>query len=615
MQKYSNRLLSRWWLIPLIIVLLIPAAAQAQSKTLYWERYDVDITVQQNGDLLVEEQQTIVFTSGSFHYGYRTIPMDKTDGIVNVEVWEQSQQYTQSSSQDEYTFSVKEEGNELVVHWYFPYTSNSRHTFIFRYTVQSGIKMNSKEGDSIFWKAIPPDHSFPIESARVTVRFPSGVDLGDIVSYGAQAESTTEGDTVTFVAAREIPAGKEMEIGIAFAPGLVQADKPDWQTRQEAADIFNLLLGGLGALLLVGGLMGVLLLWYLRGRDPQIGLAAEYLSEPPSDTPPGIAGTLIDERADMQDVIASLVDLARRGYLEMIETQASRGLLGLGGGSEFTFRRTGKSWDDLLPFERTILKKIFGRRNERSLTDLKNKFYTAIPKIQKRLYQQTVTLKFFRTDPETVRGRYAGLGVGLLVVTAGIGFLAFSLLAETTGAIICPFISIGIAAIALIIVGQAMPVKTRQGAEETAKWKAFKRYLEDIDRYAQLEEATDQFDRYLPYAIAFGIERSWINKFAAVPSTPIPIWYYPVWMGSHTSRGRRGSFEGRRGGQAPSLDGMSKGMTTGLAGMSAGLTSMLNTASSTLTSQPQSSGGSSGSWGGGGFSSGGGGGGGSAGFG
>jgi uncharacterized membrane protein YgcG len=599
-----------WWLL-LLIALLLPASVQAQSQSLFWERYDVDITVTKEGDLLVEERQSITFTSGSFHYGYRTIPMDKTDGIVNVEVWEGGTQFLPSSSGSEYTFRANEEGNELIVYWYFPYTSNSSHTYTFRYTVKGGVKINEEEGDSIFWKAIPPDHSFPIRNSRVTVRFPSGVDLGDIVSYGASAEATVEGDTVTFVASRQIPAGQEMEIGIAFGPGLVTADKPDWQAHEETAGTLNLVLGVLGFLLLVGGLLGVLLLWYLRGRDPEVGLVAEYLSEPPSDVPPGVAGTLVDERADMQDVIATLVDLARRGYLEMVETQASRGLFGLGSASEFTFRRTEKSWDGLLSFERTLLDKILGRRTERDLSDLKNKFYTAIPQIRKGLYKQTVENQFFRTDPDTVRGRFAGLGIGLLVLTAGIGFLAVAALSDAAGGVICPFVGVGVAAVALIIVGQAMPVKTRKGSEEAAKWKAFKRYLQDIERYAKLEEATDQFDRYLPYAIAFGVERTWINKFASVPATPVPIWYFPVWTSGH--RIGEGARPSTRGGQAPSLDGMSRGIGSGLAGMSAGLTSMLNTASSTLVSRPQSSGG--GGWSGGGFSAGGGGGGGSAGFG
>jgi len=600
-----------WWFLLLIAVLLLPASVQAQSKSLFWERYDVDITVTKEGDLLVEERQSITFTSGSFHYGYRTIPMGKTDGITNVEVWEGGTQFLPSSSENDYTFTADKEGDELVVYWYFPYTANSSHTYTFRYTVKGGVKINPDEGDSIFWKAIPPDHSFPIRNSRVTVRFPSGVDLGDVVSYGASAEATVEGDTVTFVAKGQIPAGQEMEIGVAFGPGLINADRPDWQAREERAGNLNLIFGVVGFLLLVGGLLGVLLLWYLRGRDPEVGLVADYLSEPPSDVPPGVAGTLVDERADMQDVIASLVDLARRGYLEMIETQASSGLFGLGSTSEFTFRRTDKSWAELLPFEQTILKKIFGTRTERDLSDLKNKFYTAIPQVKKGLYKETVRNQFFRTDPDTVRGRFAGLGIGLLVLTAGAGFLALSALSETAQGIICPFVGVGLPAVALIIVGQAMPVKTRKGSEETAKWKAFKRYLKDIERYAELEEATDQFDRYLPYAIAFGLERTWINKFASVPTTPVPIWYFPVWTsGRRTSRAPGPS----RGGQAPSLDGMSRGIGSGLAGMSAGLTSMLNTASSTLVSRPQSSGGGGG-WSGGGFSAGGGGGGGSAGFG
>jgi uncharacterized membrane protein len=371
--------------------------------------------------------------------------------------------------------------------------------------------------------------------------------------------------------------------------------------------------------LLVGGLTAVILLWYIRGRDPQVGLAAEYLSEPPSDVPPAVAGTLVDERADTQDIIASLIDLARRGYLEMEESK-STGFLGIGGGSEFTFRRTDKDWTSLLAFEQTILDKVFGGRRERSLSDLRNKFYTAIPEIKRNLYKQTVANGFFRTNPDTVRGRYAGGGIALLVLTVGAGFLGVGVLSQTAGAIICPFISLAVTGVALIIAGQAMPVKTQRGAEETAKWKAFRHYLREIERYADIQEATDQFDRYLPYAIAFGLERSWISKFAHVPTTPVPYWYHPVWLGH--PRDRRTISSGPRptgsagGGRAPSLDSMSRGMATGLSSMSAGLATMLNSASSALVSRPQSSGsGGGGGWSGGGFSGGGGGGGGSAGFG
>jgi uncharacterized membrane protein len=619
MKISPGRLVRNFWPLLLIVLLLVPASAGAQTKTLYWQRYDVDITVQENGDLLIEEHQSIVFTSGTFTYGYRTIPLDKTDGVTSIQISEGDRQYEQSRSQDPYTFTTSKQDNELSVRWYFPPTANSTHDFVFRYTVVGGTRIDAQQGDSVFWKAIPPDHAFPINSARVNIHFPGNPDIGDTVSNFTLADITVEQNTVTYVARDRIPAGQQMEVGVAFGPGLITTEAPAWQTSQQRSNTYNLLLGGIGALVLVAGLAGVILLWYMRGRDPQVGLAAEYLTEPPSDIAPAVAGTLVDERADTQDIISSLVDLARRGYLEMEETK-STGFLGLGGGSEFTFRRTDKQWTDLLPFEKTILKKVFANRQERSLTDLKNKFYTAIPQIKRDLYKQTVSHGFFRTDPETVRGRYAGLGIVLVVLAIGAGFLSVGVLAQTVGAVICPFISLGVTGVALIIAGQAMPVKTRKGAEETARWKAFRQYLREIERYADLQEATDQFDRYLPFAIAFNLERSWINKFAAVPATPIPYWYHPIWLGY--PRGRRalpsgGGLAGGGGGgsRAPSLDTMSKGMATGLSSMSAGLASMLNSASSTLVSRPQSSGSGGGGWSGGGFSAGGGGGGGSAGFG
>ncbi len=65
------------------------------------------------------------------------------------------------------------------------------------------------------------------------------------------------------------------------------------------------------AALLVGGIVALLVLWYVRGRDPAIDKVAEYITEPPDDLPPGAAGTLLDEHADHHDVVATLLGLAR----------------------------------------------------------------------------------------------------------------------------------------------------------------------------------------------------------------------------------------------------------------------------------------------------------------
>jgi hypothetical protein len=164
----------------------------------------------------------------------------------------------------------------------------------------------------------------------------------------------------------------------------------------------------------------------------------------------------------------------------------------------------------------------------------------------------------------------------------------------------------------MIFVGQVMPAKTRKGSELAARWKAFRRYLREIERYTDLAQATDQFEKYLPYAIAFGLDRNWVQKFSRVETAhvPVPTWYVSTPADSGRSRSSSSGSGMRFGGSVPSLQTMSDGMAGGLQAMSDGLTSMLNSAASTLSSAPSSSGGGGG---GGGFSAGGGGGGGSSG--
>src|SRR5262249_60853259 len=108
---------------------------------------------------------------------------------------------------------------------------------------------------------------------------------------------------------------------------------------------------------------------------------------------------------------------------------------------------------------------------------------------------------------------------GLVVAVAACG---------ASSTLICPFMAAGVVAIILLGVGRHMPVKPRKGAEAAALSKAFKNYLANLEKYAKPEQVTEQFDKYLPFAIAFGLERTWINRFSAIPSTPMPGCSYPV---------------------------------------------------------------------------------------
>jgi uncharacterized membrane protein len=345
-----------------------------------------------------------------------------------------------------------------------------------------------------------------------------------------------------------------------------------------------------------------------------VGLVVDALAEPPSDLPPGAAGTLLDEKADMRDVVATLVDLARRGYLTMGE-EGEKKFGGIIFRQSFVFRRTDKGWNDLRDYERKLLARVFGAEKERHLGELKNKFYRHLPEIKKGLYDTIVQAGHFNASPAKVRSRYVAIGIALVVLAIGAGILTTSLVVEWVDAIWCPFVGLVLGAVAMIVASQVMPAKTRKGAEAAARWGAFRRYLQQIQDYTELETATDLFEKYLPYAIAFGLERSWVSKFARVESTPIPTWYHPYWMTGHGRHGRRRpSDRPGEAGSMPSVQEMSDSMAGSFQRMSDGLVSMFNSVGNTFSSQPSSSS-SSGGFSGGGFSGGSSSGGGSRGFG
>ena len=57
--------------------------------------------------------------------------------------------------------------------------------------------------------------------------------------------------------------------------------------------------------------------WSAFGRDPGAKRSVKPEYAPPADLIPAQAGVLLDERAHTRDVVATIVDLAVRGYLSI----------------------------------------------------------------------------------------------------------------------------------------------------------------------------------------------------------------------------------------------------------------------------------------------------------
>lgn len=271
-------------------------------------------------------------------------------------------------------------------------------------------------------------------------------------------------------------------------------------------------------LILVGGLVLILVLWYVRGRDPHAGPVASYIAHPPDDLPPGAAGTLLDEHADEHDVMATLLGLARHGAVEITEIQEGRRR-----DFNLILLHPDRIEDRL---ERDLLTVLFGPNpqplQEVRLSQVRGSFLAAKDRIRKDLYREMVDRGYFTRSPDATRRRWRVIAwIGIVAsIVAGV---VVTILTDAWA--LLPTVASVIIWAVMLRVARRMPQKTRHGAEAAAKWGAFRTYLKDIRKHENLETATDLFDKYLAYAVAFELEKQWVKDFERA-GAPVPRWYH-----------------------------------------------------------------------------------------
>jgi uncharacterized membrane protein YgcG len=615
----------------------------AAEKSARWERYDTTIDLHDDGTFTVTEDQTIAFSGGSFTQGYAVIPLSKVDDITNVQVFEGSTPYVKGYGfPGQYSTSIA--GGQLEILWWFNQPTNGTREFIITYDVSGGLRVYPETGrEQLWWRAVDEDFAGDIDIATVTYNLPQSVapdqlTIAEYVRGDATVTHEITGPASIQWVAHNLKQGDALEARAEF-PKMTTASAPSWQaaddkSREEAERLkpykalANAIMLGVGLLLLVGGPIGLIMYWYTRGRDAPVALPIDLLREPPDDLPAAAVGTLIDEVANDHDVIAAMIALGERGVLEIDEGEKP-GVLNsvFGGGTrDFVFRKVDAN-AQLAPFEKELLNAIFGSKDEARLSSIRERFAQHQKDVKEELYKEVVARGYFARSPDTTRKRWRTFGTVLLVGAIICAFVLYGAVSSFAPLTIIPIIVFGLLGLLIMALAGAMPRKTPSGAEAAAKWLAFKRYLAEIEHYEKVDAAKEIFNRYLPFAVAFGLEKSWVGKFAQVGAPP-PPWYGPRGWAGDWSPQRRASRGGpiiipggmgpSRGGgvHIPDLQSTSDALGGGLQGMSDGLFDLFSEAAKVFTA-PGNKGGRGGGFGGfsgGGGSFGGGGGGGGRGF-
>ena len=394
----------------------------------------------------------------------------------------------------------------------------------------------------------------PVEQVSVDVRGPTSPLDAACYDATATCAAVARGASASFVVDRVDPR-HPLTIAVAYPAGTFGGAEPVLQERWAVDRAFEVtpVTGGLAGAVAVGG--GVLLRRRLHrtardeayqgltpGLAPAAGRAATVGPRrrspvavqfaPPPGLRPGQLGTLIDEKADPQDVTATIIDLAVREYVRIVQVPTGDGE------PDWRLDRSTKPDDDLRPYERTLLRQIFVGHDASSvkLSDLKTTFAAAMAEVQSKLYDEVTELGWFRGSPKAARQAWVLRGVGVLVLGL---VVTVALAARTHWALVgLPLVVLGVVMLALT--GSA-PARTADGSAVLAQARGFRLYLETAEaNQLRFEEGEDLFSRYLPFAVAFGLTERWAALFAELAAQGRalvePTWFlgpytgtYPFW--------------------------------------------------------------------------------------
>ncbi len=492
------------------------------------ESFHSDIRLFSNASYEVEERIEVNFGSEERHGIYRDIiykyklPMRKYRVLIDV------RDVTDEGGL-EYQTSISRKGDYVNIRIGSPdFTVTGTQVYKIRYRVENGL-LFLDDHDELYWNVTGSEWPCDIKSASATVHLPAGTPSSEVRTtcftgqYGSEARDCSaeiRSDEVVFTANKSLGTYENLSIGLSIPKGIIA--KPGFASwlRWYVIDLWPFLI-------LIAIAIWLFWRWNNSGRDPvEMSIAPRYA--PPDDLSPAEAGTLVDERVDIQDMTSTIVDLAVRGFIKIVEIEKAKVVLLKK--SDYILVKLKDGEGSLKSFERKMLSGLFKQgsidaddrakldaicpecsgKEAITISSLKEKFYIELPIIKDSIYDGLVAEKFFPSRPDHIRQKFAGLGIIIVVI-------AFPLAGMSSNWAFAA--SLVPAGIMTIIFGNYMPRKTKKGAISAIGVAGFEEFVRRVEKDRIERMAADDptvFERLLPFAMALGVADQWADAFADV---------------------------------------------------------------------------------------------------
>jgi uncharacterized membrane protein YgcG len=311
--------------IILIFVALFfsPFIGLAEEKIL---DFSSDIQVQKNANLLVTETITVQSEGKVIQHGiYRDFPTTYSDSHgQRIKVKFDVLSATRDGQSESFSISSQINGERVYLgnpNWLLP---PGQYKYALTYRVDRELGFFA-DHDELYWNVTGNGWKFLIDKAEATVTLPSGIEGKDVTykaytgvqgALGTDYSSllaTTSPVRVIFATTQTLLEGQGLTIVVGWPKGFVVAPTQAEQYKNLLTDNQGPLLGGFGLLIV---LIYFSIAWSVVGRDPKKGTIIPLYEAPGGMTPAAIRYLAI-RGCDSKTLAASVIYLAVNGYLKI----------------------------------------------------------------------------------------------------------------------------------------------------------------------------------------------------------------------------------------------------------------------------------------------------------
>jgi len=386
-----------------------------------------------------------------------------------------------------------------------------KKNYVIEYSVDQ-VVLDYGDGPEIYWNVTGKEWEVIIEKVKAKVISPYG-DITKVNCFGCESsfdknEADFNGFTGLTVAA-QISKNNQLKM-----PGVTKRIK-------------NLVEGNWGYLLAILPILLMILVWALKGRDKKYLSDNVYVKPEdqkettvnPFDRPhlplvyapikglsPAEIGTILDQRVDIQDVVAEIIELARLGFLKIKKIGETK-LFGIINAdyelikSENEFRKTEINLARLDNFQKDLLEALFKNSSQVKISDLRYKFYKNLPKLRSDMYEELNNKGISDGDWKKIQSKW--VAIVILLNSLVIFLIIWWFMKETDN---CgPLVLTILGLVPSIILAIKVPRRTAWGYSLYRQITGLKYYLGKGKWREEIMEKNLFLEEMLPIAISLGV--------------------------------------------------------------------------------------------------------------